>query len=281
MITKINKEKLTGLIKSFYNLTGIKVAVYDTEFCEILAYPENDCEFCNLMHERVSSCNACEKSMERLCLKCVKERKVIIETCHAGLNEVIAPLTDGVSVIGYIMFGQITNEKNRSAFLENVVTKCKSYGFNSEYATTLAEKIPYYSSEQLEDATKILAVLASYIVFEKIAYPSDLSASYKVVEYIRANLDKNLTIAHLCQNLYISKTMLYKITKDYMPEGILTFIKHERISKAEHLLLHTDMPISKIAEETGFSNTNYFCTVFKREKGISASKFRSNQIDKR
>ena len=36
MITRIDKEKLNDLIKSFYNITGIKVAVYDSEFTEIL-----------------------------------------------------------------------------------------------------------------------------------------------------------------------------------------------------------------------------------------------------
>ncbi|MBO5369796.1 MAG: hypothetical protein J6B23_03850 [Clostridia bacterium] len=41
IITEIEEKKLAELIKAFYNLTGIKVAVYDSQFCEIISYPEN------------------------------------------------------------------------------------------------------------------------------------------------------------------------------------------------------------------------------------------------
>ena len=34
MITQIDKNELTSLIKSFRNLTGMKIAVYDTGFQE-------------------------------------------------------------------------------------------------------------------------------------------------------------------------------------------------------------------------------------------------------
>lgn len=91
-----DKEKLLDLIQSFYNLTGIKVAVYDNQFTEILAYPAHDTDFCTLLHKSETGCSQCAKSTERLCKQCVREKKVIIEKCHAGLTEAIAPIIDGV-----------------------------------------------------------------------------------------------------------------------------------------------------------------------------------------
>jgi len=274
MITRMDKEKLNDLIKSFYNITGIKVAVYDSEFIEILAYPLENSAFCKLLHNNPMSKGKCEECTKNLCMKCLRKNKVINEVCHAGLNEVIAPLTDGISVIGYIMFGQITNEKNKDLFVSGVIEKCKDYKIDDNEIKDMLSNIPYYSKEQTDDISKILLALSRYIVYDKIAYSDETPVAYKIAEYIRKNLSKNLTVNELCREFYLSKSEIYKITRAYMPSGIAAFIKHERIEKAAELLRYKNKSNLEIAEETGFSDVNYFLRCFKAEKGISVSEYK-------
>lgn len=274
MITKTDSQKLIKLIESFYNLTHIKVAVYDSDFNEILAYPKNDAELCEMVKKNKSSCFECDKSTHRLCAKCALKQTVLVEKCHAGLTEVLAPLSDGVSIIGYIMFGQITNEKNREEFEKNVLQKCEKYNLPKDAVLEAVSKIQYFSDDKIEDVSKILNALAVYIAYEKIVYSDETSASHEVIKYIRENLNEDLSVAALCQKFYLSKSEIYKITKNYMPDGVASFVKNERIKKASDMLTHTDKPVWKIAEEVGFSDVDYFLRVFKSEKGIPAAKYR-------
>ena len=56
--------------------------------------------------------------------------------------------------------------------------------------------------------------------------------------------------------------------------GIAAYIKKLRMEKAKELLKQTDLTISQVAAQTGFSDYNYFCRVFKKETGIPAKKYR-------
>ena len=277
----IDTQKLKNLIKAFYNLTGIKVAVYNNNFKEVLAYPLTHSPLCTLVRQNEERCLKCSKSAEGMCRKCGEEKRVIIENCHAGLTEAVAPITDGISVIGYIMFGQITNIANSDKLFEIVNSKCEMFDSKPEELKKALQGISYYSDSQLDDASKILDALAGYIVFSKLLYPSEDDTGRKIVEYIRDNIGEDLSVKTLCKKFYLSKTEIYKVTKPYMPGGIADFIKTERIEKACTLLLQTDMASSMIADSVGFADPDYFLRVFKKTKGMSAMAYRKNYRDER
>lgn len=279
----IDTKKLKDLIKAFYDFTGIKVAVYNNNFEEILSYPDTYSAFCNIVRKNKARCLECDKSAEGMCRKCGDEKRVIIENCHAGLVEAVAPITDGISVIGYIMFGQVTNIESKDELFELVSSKSKIFDIRPEVLKKSLDQILYYSDTQLDDASKILEALAGYIVYSKLLYPSEDDTGRRVIEYIRENLGMDLSITALCKKFYLSKTEIYRVTKPYMAGGIAEFIKTERIDRACKILLQTDLSSTAIAEEVGFSDTEYFLRVFKKIVGMSASayrkKFRIERID--
>ena len=274
MTTKIDKEKLANLVESFYNVTGIKVAVYDVELNLIFAYPESDSDFCTLIGKNEYLCSKCTKSTKMLCEKCAVEKNVIIEKCHAGLTEAVAPLNDGISIIGYIMFGQVRNTEDVDSFKRDVMERFTGVEIDQKDMEKTLEKILYYSDKQLDHASRLLNAIAGYIAYDKIIYLSETTVAYKIVEYIRDNLDKELSVDVLCKRFFVSRTSLYKIAKLYMSCGIAEFIKEERLTKAKKLLCYTNKDIENIAEETGFSGVDYFLRVFKKRYGISASAYR-------
>ncbi len=57
--------------------------------------------------------------------------------------------------------------------------------------------------------------------------------------------------------------------------GIASYIKKLRLEKAKELLTQTDLTVSQVAMEAGFSDYNYFCRIFKKETGLPAGKYRT------
>lgn len=158
----INIERLSDLIKSFYNLTGIKVAIYNIRNEEIFAYPAENCRFCSLMQSGME--NMCYLSTKELCDKCAASHGLTLHKCHAGLTEVAVPLTNGISVIGYVMFGQITNEKDRDKFMDEVGKRCTEYFEDCTEILEYAKEIPYFSDEHIKSVSDITNAIASYII---------------------------------------------------------------------------------------------------------------------
>ena len=279
MITNINTQKLYKLMEAFYNLTGIKVAIYSTDFEEVFSYPKADSEFCTFLHTNDECVKSCSKSSEMLCRNCEKENMLIIGKCHAGLTEAVKPLSNGVFVQGYIMFGQITNNKDRKRFNETLLKSCEKFGFLREDILKHGENIKYYSDSKIEDASEIINALASYIVLENLIYTSENTMIKDIKKFIDENLSENLSISDLCKSFSVSKSELYKVLKPYMPDGIAGYIRKTRIKKASELALCSNMPVWQVAESVGFSDCEYFLRVFKKEKGISFGRYRNGKMN--
>ena len=93
-------------------------------------------------------------------------------------------------------------------------------------------------------------------------------------EHLRPRLAEDLTAAQIAAGLHISRSKLYASCEKYLGMGIAAYIKKLRMEKAKELLKQTDLTISQVAAQTGFSDYNYFCRVFKKETGIPAKKYR-------
>ncbi len=99
------------------------------------------------------------------------------------------------------------------------------------------------------------------------------SKNYSViVNVLKNNLDKNLSlddIAHLCN---MSKANVIKTFKKYAGTGVMNFFNEMKIDTACSML-KSNMSIKEISDALGFLNQNYFSAVFKRIKGKSPSKY--------
>lgn len=260
MILRAERDELYELLKAFYEVTGIKVAVYDTNLREIQSYPKDNSGLCNEIRKKYKC--RCDQSNEILFEKCKACDDVVINKCHAGLTEAAMPINDNGLVIGYIMYGQIISDQS------NV------NDFYKEYERELISGIKYYSKTQLLAVSKIFNALTSYITLRHYVYAEEKPIIYTIMEYISENLADDLSVTKLCEKFNVSRAALYKLSKVAMPNGIAEFIKSSRLRYASELLNKTNEPIWKIAEMTGFGDMQYFLRVFKMRYGISANEYR-------
>ena len=61
---------------------------------------------------------------------------------------------------------------------------------------------------------------------------------------------------------------------------VAEFIRNERISRVCEHLEKTNLPLPEIASLTGFNDVYILCKTFKKLKGITPGKYRSNQTKK-
>lgn len=78
----------------------------------------------------------------------------------------------------------------------------------------------------------------------------------------------------MARYVFLSPSQLHR--KLVAPTGYSAgmLIRLIRLNESKRLLRQTDLPISSIAYDCGFSKPDYFSTVFKKEFGQTPSKFR-------
>ena len=182
------------------------------------------------------------------------------------------------SIIGYVMFGQVSDNKDKDQFRKNLALLSESYTQNPEIYE-LIKKIKFKSKKQLVAASKILEACTSYILLKEIIKPSRVELFSAIDKYISTHLDEDITIPLLCREFKISRTRLYALCNQYIPGGIAAYIKSKRMLKAKELIKSTDMSIADIVQIVGFPDYNYFLKSFKKYFGTSTRIIRKKEID--
>lgn len=92
-------------------------------------------------------------------------------------------------------------------------------------------------------------------------------------KYISENYNEDLKLEKLAAKYYMSPCHFSRLFKSVTGMGLNEYINIERIRAAERLLAKTDLPITAVAAECGFNDSNYFSNVFKRINGQTPKKY--------
>lgn len=272
-----DRDQLIDLMRDFFISTGMRIVLFDDEYRILLAYPENDCSFCRAMKSVPASAQLCRQSDEHSFQTCAVTQKLSLYRCHAGLIEATLPLVDSGIIIGYLMFGQIS-DKQSGPDLAKELTRYAS-GLQIESSKFCFDDIPHKSFDEIKAASKIMEALTFYALYHKtISLHSQVFAG-RIREYLLAHIDEPLCPESIAAALNFSRSKLYMECERNLGTGIMDYLSHLRMEQARCLLTQTDLPVSKIAEVVGFTNYNYFCRIFKKENGMSAKSYRLRYRD--
>lgn len=96
----------------------------------------------------------------------------------------------------------------------------------------------------------------------------------KIGNYIEQHLtDSEFSIEDLSQKMFMSRGTLYNKILVLTGETPVEYIRSIKLKKALVLLEKSDLKISQIGYEVGFSNPNYFTRAFKAKFGISPTEY--------
>ena len=94
-----------------------------------------------------------------------------------------------------------------------------------------------------------------------------------VVKFLEENLHCNLSIAEIAAACQLGEVNLKKIFSRYAGVGVIAYFNHLKMQAAVKML-ENGATVRETAEQLGFVNQNYFCTVFKRVMGKPPKSFK-------
>lgn len=169
-------------------------------------------------------------------------------------------------------------------------------GYNRSIAKTLQ---PLLQNDFLEDIKGVLSPVSEYTflpIYEELLSlsPNDCEAAealifeliYKIkaeyfrkkyqekkpqksyaltiLNYMKNNLEKNITLDSLAEQVNLNKSYLVRLFKSTYGKTPMQVLIALRMEKAYDLIVNTNISISQIAFECGFSSDSYFIAGYKK-----------------
>lgn len=103
----------------------------------------------------------------------------------------------------------------------------------------------------------------------------------KIIDYIHKNLSGKITLRDIGEHTFFSPIYCDTLFKNTIGRSIIDYVIELRIEEAKKLILHDTSSLSKIAEEVGFSDYNYFARTFKKRCGYTPHAYKQIFLGKR
>ena len=98
----------------------------------------------------------------------------------------------------------------------------------------------------------------------------DTSFVTHLQEFITTNMtNSDLSINDLCGEMHMSRVQLYRKCKSLTDVSPVELVRNLRLQKAKHLLESSQLSVSEIAYEVGFSSPSYFAKCYRDQYGVS------------
>ena len=100
----------------------------------------------------------------------------------------------------------------------------------------------------------------------------------QTISYIHQNLSEELTLEALAKRAKFSPIYFHKLFKASTGKNLHEYVEEQRIQKAIDLLISTDMTLTQIAYECGFSSQSYFSYAFKKKKKMTPREYAKHML---
>lgn len=274
MLAVFEKTELQVLLRDFYELTGIRTVVFDAWGEDILSYPQERPRFCSLIRSTPLGREACLTCDRNACRMARRKKEAIVYPCHAGLIEVIAPIRAGGATVGYLLLSHIVQGADEAAEWELVKKCCEPYGISEELlreAYTGLTRTPY---RILQSAADLLLLAANAMYQARLARLAPDSIHARLSRFLERHLAEDLSGERICREFGISRTTLYKLSRELFGCGISDHISRLRIQAAASLLTGSDLTNAEICRRVGIRDYNYFFRIFRKQMGMTPREYR-------
>lgn len=102
-------------------------------------------------------------------------------------------------------------------------------------------------------------------------YPSVVR---RAIEYVQANLEKDISIEQIARKVHISEPYLYTLFRQHIKASPHQYILEQRLKRARQLLAGGDLPIKEIGVKCGFAGVENFYRAFNRRHDMAPGEYR-------
>lgn len=99
-----------------------------------------------------------------------------------------------------------------------------------------------------------------------------------ILDHIDLHYAENPSVDELARLAGLSPSHFMKRFHDCVGSSYKTYLNCQKTRIAQDLLVNTRLPITRISDELGFCNSNYFCNIFHKITGMSPSDYRKSRL---
>lgn len=258
---------------SYLNDNGLSISVHGKIISGLLEYNIHRNPFCTFVKTNDEAWKKCVKCQQKIFN--VRNKDYFFGMCYAGVEEYVFYVDDKtfVSVSGY----GIDNEKasQRINYLSQEFLIKKSELIN------IYEHGLKHEPENISELKILINPLCHMLRLLELTLGETLEIQNKnktfdsILSYVQRNIMQDIALRDIAQACACSESTVSHLFKEYTNQSVKKYIMNLRIKQAQKLLLSSEISITDIALLSGFSNTNYFSTVFKKKTGLSPSLYRT------
>ncbi|GAB6931179.1 AraC family transcriptional regulator [Paenibacillus sp. JCM 10914] len=98
----------------------------------------------------------------------------------------------------------------------------------------------------------------------------------RTADYLKKHYKEAISYQRLSEAMHFHQNYLSICMKKTFGCTPLEYLTRHRIQQAKHLLIHTNDPVGRVAEECGFGSFPYFIRCFSKHTGFKPKAFRQN-----
>jgi len=265
-------KELSHILKSFYDITGLRYSAVDSDY-RVVCASCGASDFCARINATPEGHLRCVESDMQAAKSMNKDISMRIYRCHAGLTEVVIPIVGEGETVAYLFVGQILNtEESVDAQWQKARESLAWYKDRDSLETPFRE-LNALSEVRIRACANILRACSKYIWLDGVVKTAALSDIQRIYAYIEANYKNPITLDAMASALSMSKTKLCALVSE-QDTTVMKLVRHKRITEAKKLLEKTEYSISVISDMVGISDYNYFTKVFRSSEGKTPRAYR-------
>ena len=261
MTFEFDVEKIDDVLQNFYTVTKIKTLLCSSDLSTITAVPFEECAFCAALAKNKTAKALCDHCTKNALLRCQKERKLLIYTCHAGLIEAVAPIFMDDIIVGYLMLGQVLKTDSDQTQIAQYAAP-----YIGQAAMDYLKELVAKSDAELHAAIAMMQSCVCYFLMNKLIKEEHGNLLLELKDYIENNPAADLSADGLRKHFAISRNSLYKISNTYFGMPIAQYVRLKRLKYAQ-ALIEQGHSVTLAAEKAGFNDYGYFGKLFKQYIG--------------
>lgn len=289
----MDSELINKIAHDFANATNLAVVVvniHGEEVSDLYHFTP----FCQSLRQDPEMGRRCRMSDRCGGLEASKSNQPCIYRCHAGLTDFSIPLVIGGHLVGFVLCGQV-RIKDTVKLPEMQESSSFTWRQNGQLAEHF-ENIPIIDYDRLLSSADLLKIIVDNYLKQQLDFvvikehqpasaerrapiPSQHDSKMKkVLRYIDSHYSEDLRLEDVAAMVYLSPYYFSKLFKKYQGIGFNAYVNQQRMDSARQMLEQSDWSIAVIARNLGFSQTSYFCKVFRQAYRITPQAYREQRL---
>ena len=225
--------------------------------------------YCTLMQEHFFGVEKCLQLDSEMRRKCLALGKAVSYRCHAGLNEITAPVKILGETAGYIVFGQFRTSTTPPECVKNSPDALKAFN-----------EVPFFDEESAGSLEDMINVLIEYIISkELISYSGDFRYQ-RLLNFIDNHLQGKPTLHQAARYLNMSDSGLTHFLHDRYKSSFKKLLIEKRLAHAEKLWKENpSLSISEAAQLSGYDDPHYFARIYRKVRNITPGMARKEKTE--